>query len=153
MTAVTDQQRLAYIASQAADARVNVELQTEEMTLNLGPQHPATHGTLRLVAHLDGEQVISADVVCGYMHRGYEKLTEVRTYPQVTTLINRIDWLSSFANEVPFILAAEALMEVEAPPRAQYIRTIMFELSRLANITLFIGDLGVQLGAVTPAFL
>ncbi|MDQ4132480.1 MAG: NADH-quinone oxidoreductase subunit D 1 [Actinomycetota bacterium] len=149
---VGEQQRMAYIASQAADARFNVELQTEEMTLNLGPQHPATHGTLRLVAHLDGEQVISADVVCGYMHRGYEKLTEVRTYPQITTLINRIDWLSSFANEVPFILAAESLMEVEAPPRAQYIRTILFELSRIANITLFIGEMGVQLGALTPVF-
>ena len=152
MTAVTDQQRLAYIASQAADARVNVELQTEEMTLNLGPQHPATHGTLRLVAHLDGEQVVSADVICGYMHRGYEKLVEVRTFPQITTLINRIDWLSSFANEVPFILAAEQLMEVEAPPRAQYIRTILFELSRIANISLFIGEMGVQLGAITPVF-
>ena len=150
--AVTDQQRIAYIASQAADARVNVELQTEDMVLNLGPQHPATHGTLRIVARLDGEQVISADVICGYMHRGYEKLTEVRTYPQVTTLINRIDWLSSFANEVPFILAAEQLMEIEAPPRAQWIRTIMFELSRIANVTLFIGEMGVQLGALTPVF-
>ncbi|MGH9224440.1 MAG: NADH-quinone oxidoreductase subunit D [Acidimicrobiales bacterium] len=150
--AVTDQQRLSYIASQAADARVNVELQTEQMTLNLGPQHPATHGTLRLVAKLDGEQVVSADVVCGYMHRGYEKLTEVRTYPQITTLINRIDWLSHFANEVPFILAAEQLMEVEAPPRAQYIRTMFFEMARIANVTLFIGEMGVQLGAITPVF-
>ncbi len=150
--AVTEQQRIAYIASQAADARVNVELQTEEMTLNLGPQHPATHGTLRIVARLDGEQVVQADVVCGYMHRGYEKLTEVRTYPQITTLINRIDWLSSFANEVPFILAAEDLMEVEAPPRAQWIRTLFFELSRIANVTLFIGEMGVQLGALTPVF-
>ena len=88
----------------------------------------------------------------GYMHRGYEKLTEVRTYPQVTTLINRIDWLGSFANEVPFILAAEQLMEVEAPPRAQWIRTILFELSRIANVTLFLGDMGVQLGALTPVF-
>ncbi len=149
---VTDQQRMAYIASQAADARVNVELQTEEMTLNIGPQHPATHGTLRIVAELDGEQVVSAHVVCGYMHRGYEKLTEVRTYPQINTLVNRIDWLSSFANEVPFILAAEQLMEVEAPPRAQYIRTILFELSRIANISLFIGEMGVQLGAITPVF-
>ena len=149
---VTEQQRIAYIASQAADARLNVELQTEEMTLNLGPQHPATHGTLRIVARLDGEQVIQADVICGYMHRGYEKLTEVRTFPQVTTLINRIDWLSSFANEVPFILAAEDLMEIEAPPRAQWIRTILFELSRIANVTLFIGEMGVQLGALTPVF-
>ena len=149
---ITEQQRLAYIGSQAADARLNVELQTEQMTLNLGPQHPATHGTLRLIARLDGEQVVSADVVCGYMHRGYEKLTEVRTYPQITTLINRIDWLSHFANEVPFILAAEQLMEVEAPPRAQYIRTAFFEMARIANITLFIGEMGVQLGAITPVF-
>jgi NADH-quinone oxidoreductase subunit D len=150
--AVTDQQQRAYVAAQAADARVNVELQTEDMTLNIGPQHPATHGTLRIVARLDGEQVVWADVVCGYMHRGYEKLTEVRTYPQVTTLVNRIDWLSSFANEVPFILAAEKLMEIEAPPRAQYIRTILFELSRIANIVLFIGTMGADLGAITPVF-
>jgi NADH-quinone oxidoreductase subunit D len=151
MTA-TDSQKLAYIAGQAADARLNVELETDGMTLNIGPQHPATHGTLRIVARLDGEQVIEAEPIMGYMHRGYEKLTEVRTYPQVTTLINRIDWLGSFANEVPFILAAEQLMEVEAPPRAQWIRTALFELSRIANIALFLGDMGVQLGAITPVF-
>ena len=148
-----DRQRLSYIASQAADARLNVELETEGMTLNIGPQHPATHGTLRIIACLDGEQVVWAEPSCGYMHRGYEKLTEVRTYPQVTTLVNRIDWLGSFANEVPFILAAEKLMGVEAPPRAQWIRTILFELSRVANVSLFLGDLGVQLGAITPVFL
>ena len=152
MTAITDRQKLAYIAGQAADARVNLEIETEGMTLNMGPQHPATHGTLRIVARLDGEQVISADPVMGYMHRGYEKLAEVRTYPQVTTLINRIDWLGSFANEVPFILAAEQLMEIEAPPRAQWIRTILFELSRISNIVLFLGDMAVQLGALTPVF-
>jgi len=152
VTAITDRQKLAYIAGQAADARVNLEIETEGMTLNMGPQHPATHGTLRIVARLDGEQVISADPVMGYMHRGYEKLAEVRTYPQVTTLINRIDWLGSFANEVPFILAAEQLMEIEAPPRAQWIRTILFELSRISNIVLFLGDMAVQLGALTPVF-
>jgi NADH-quinone oxidoreductase subunit D len=148
-----DRQRLGYIAAQAADARLNVELETEGMTLNIGPQHPATHGTLRIIARLDGEQVVWAEPSAGYMHRGYEKLTEVRTYPQVTTLINRIDWLGSFANEVPFILAAEKLMGVEAPTRAQWIRTILFELSRIANVSLFLGDLGVQMGAVTPVFL
>jgi len=152
MSLVTDRDQLRYIAGQAADARVNIELETEGMTLNIGPQHPATHGTLRIVARLDGEQVIWAEPVAGYMHRGYEKLTEVRTFPQVTTLINRIDWLGSFANEVPFILACEKLMEVEAPPRAQHIRTILFELSRIANVSLFLGDLGVQLGALTPVF-
>jgi NADH-quinone oxidoreductase subunit D len=148
-----DRAQLSYIASQAADARLNIELETEGMTLNIGPQHPATHGTLRIIARLDGEQVLWAEPSCGYMHRGYEKLTEVRTFPQVTSLINRIDWLGSFANEVPFILAAEKLMGVEAPPRAQWIRTILFELSRIANVSLFLGDLGVQLGAITPVFM
>ncbi len=152
MAVTTDWQRAAYIAGQAADARVNVELETEGMTLNLGPQHPATHGTLRIVVRLDGEQVVWAEPVAGYMHRGYEKLAEVRTYPQITTLVNRIDWLGSFCNEVPFILAAEQLMGIEAPPRAQWIRTILFEMGRMANIILFVGDMGVQLGAITPVF-
>jgi NADH-quinone oxidoreductase subunit D len=135
-----------------ADAQVNVELDTGDMVLNIGPQHPATHGTLRLVVRLDGERVVAADPIIGYMHRGYEKLTEFRTYPQVTTLINRIDWLSSFANEVPFISCAEQLMNIEAPPRAQYIRTILTELSRIATFLLFLGEMGLQVGAITPAF-
>jgi len=135
-----------------ADAQVNVELDTGDMILNIGPQHPATHGTLRVVVRLDGERVLSADPVIGYMHRGYEKLTEFRTYPQVTTLINRIDWLSSFANEVPFIDAAEQLMAIEAPPRAKYIRTILTELSRIATFVLFLGEMGLQVGALTPPF-
>ena len=134
------------------NAQVNVEIDTGDMILNLGPQHPATHGTLRLVVRLDGERVVAADPVIGYMHRGYEKLSEFRTYPQITTLINRIDWLSSFANEVPFILAAEQIMGVEAPARAQWIRTILFEMARIANLSLGIGDMGVQLGAITPVF-
>jgi NADH-quinone oxidoreductase subunit D len=143
----------AYIAGQAADMRVNVALETDDgMTVNIGPQHPATHGTLRIVAKLDGEQVIEAEPFMGYMHRGYEKLTEVRTYPQITTLVNRIDWLGSFANEVPFIGAAEELMGVEAPQRAQWIRTALFEMARIAHLELFLGDLGVQLGAITPVF-
>jgi NADH-quinone oxidoreductase subunit D len=152
MTAITERQQRAYIGAVAAEARVNVELETEGMTLNIGPQHPATHGTLRIVVKLDGEQVIDAQPIPGYMHRGYEKLCEVRTYPQVTTLINRIDWLGHFANEVPFILGAEQLMGIEAPDRAQWIRTIFFELARQANLTLFLGDLGAQIGAITPVF-
>jgi NADH-quinone oxidoreductase subunit D len=135
-----------------ADAAVGVELDTGDMILNLGPQHPATHGTLRIVVRLDGERVLAADPVIGYMHRGYEKLTEFRTYPQITTLINRIDWLSSFANEVPFIAGAEQLMGIEAPPRALYIRTILTELSRIATFILFLGEMGLQVGALTPAF-
>jgi NADH-quinone oxidoreductase subunit D len=148
---ITERDR-QYIATTLAEARINVEIETDGMTLNLGPQHPATHGTLRLIVKLDGEQVVACDVGCGYMHRGYEKLCEFRTYPQVTTLINRIDWLSHFANEVPFILASEQLMGIEAPPRAQYLRTIFFEMARIANIGLFLGEMGLQLGAMTALF-
>src|SRR5687767_12835326 len=148
---VTERER-SYLQSQLSEARINFELETDGMTLNIGPQHPATHGTLRVIVQLDGEQVISAEPSPGYMHRGYEKICERRTYPQVTTLVNRIDWLSHFANEVPFSLGAEQLMEIEAPPRAQWIRTIFFEMARIANITLFLGDMGVQLGAITPVF-
>lgn len=142
----------ASVLRQLADAQINVELDTGDMILNLGPQHPATHGTLRLVVRLDGERVLTADPIIGYMHRGYEKLTEYRTYPQVTTLVNRIDWLSSFANEVPFIHAAEQLLGVEAPDRAQTIRAVLTELSRIATFILFLGEMGLQVGALTPAF-
>jgi NADH-quinone oxidoreductase subunit D len=135
-----------------ADAQVNLEVLAEDMVLNIGPQHPATHGTLRVVVRLDGERVVEAEPVIGYMHRGYEKLTEFRTYPQITTLINRIDWLSSFANEVPFIDAAERLMGIEAPPRAQWIRTALNELSRISTFLLFLGEMGLQVGAITPGF-
>ena len=88
MTVLGDRQQLSYIAAQAADARLNVELETEGMTLNIGPQHPATHGTLRIIARLDGEQVVWAEPSAGYMHRGYEKLTEVRTLDRKSTRLN-----------------------------------------------------------------
>ena len=116
-----------------SDASVSVEIETEDMTLNIGPQHPSTHGVLRLVAKVDGEKISSVEPVLGYMHRGYEKLAEVRTYPQITTLVNRIDWVSGFANEIPFIAATEKLMEIEVPERAQHIRLILTEMARIAS--------------------
>jgi len=140
------------VARQLSEMQVNVELEAEDMILNIGPQHPATHGTLRVVVKLDGERVVTAEPIIGYMHRGYEKIVEYRTYPQITTLINRIDWLSSFANEVPFIHGAERIMDIEAPPRAEWIRTILTELSRIATFYLFLGEMGLQVGALTPAF-
>jgi NADH-quinone oxidoreductase subunit D len=152
MTATLDPQEMRRLSAHAAEHRINFELETEGMTLNMGPQHPATHGTLRIVAKLDGEQVVAAEPVAGYMHRGKEKLTEIRTWPQINTLINRIDWVGSFANEVPFILAAEQLMEVEAPPRAQFIRTALFEMARISNMMLFAGDMGLQVGGFTAGF-
>ncbi|MCH8985653.1 MAG: NADH-quinone oxidoreductase subunit D, partial [Acidobacteria bacterium] len=87
---------------QISDAAVSVELETPGMTLNIGPQHPSTHGVLRLIAKVDGERISSIEPVIGYMHRGYEKLAEVRSYAQIMTLINRIDWTAGYANEIPF---------------------------------------------------
>lgn len=135
-----------------AEAQVSVELQTEEMTLNIGPQHPSTHGVLRLVARVDGERAFDVKPVIGYMHRGYEKLSEVRTYPQITALINRIDWVSGYANEIPFVVAAEKLMEVEVPERAQYIRLILTEMARICSHLMFLAAYPLELGAGTPLF-
>lgn len=135
-----------------AEASVSVEIETPEMTLNIGPQHPSTHGVLRLVAKVDGERVSGVEPVIGYMHRGYEKLAEVRTYPQITALVNRIDWVSGYANEIPFIVAAERLMEIEVPERAQYIRLILTELARISSHLVFMGSYPLELGAATPLF-
>ncbi|HEX9847991.1 MAG TPA: NADH-quinone oxidoreductase subunit D 1 [Acidimicrobiia bacterium] len=135
-----------------SEVQVSVELQTEDMTLNIGPQHPSTHGVLRLVARVDGERCFDVQPVIGYMHRGYEKLSEVRTYPQVTTIINRIDWVSGYANEVPFIVAAEKLMELEVPERAQYIRLILTEMARISSHLVFNASYPLELGAATPLF-
>ena len=139
--------------AQGADARIAVELETPEMTVNIGPQHPATHGVLRLVVTLEGELVRKVDIVPGYMHRGYEKLLEVRTYAQGTTLVNRIDWVSGFCNEIPFVIATERLMNVEATERANYIRVILMELTRIASHLMFYSAYPLELGAMTPMFL
>ena len=135
-----------------SEVQVSVELQTEDMTLNIGPQHPSTHGVLRLVAKVDGERCHDVQPVVGYMHRGYEKLSEVRTYPQITALINRIDWVSGYANEIPFMVAAEKLMEVEVPERAQYIRLILTEMARISSHLIFMASYPLELGAATPLF-
>jgi NADH-quinone oxidoreductase subunit D len=135
-----------------SEASVSVELQTENMTLNIGPQHPSTHGVLRLVARVDGERCFDVHPVIGYMHRGYEKLSEVRTYPQITTIINRIDWVSGYANEVPFIVAAEKLMGLQVPERAQYIRLILTEMARISSHLVFNASYPLELGAATPLF-
>lgn len=135
-----------------SEVSVSVELETPEMTLNIGPQHPSTHGVLRLVARVDGERVYDVRPVIGYMHRGYEKLAEVRNYPQITTIVNRIDWVSGYANEIPFITAAEKLMEIEVPERALYIRLILTEMARISSHMIFMGSYPLELGAATPLF-
>ena len=140
------------VARHLSDASVSVELETADMTLNIGPQHPSTHGVLRLVARVDGERAYDLKPVIGYMHRGYEKLSEVRTYPQITTLVNRIDWVSGYATEIPFVVAAETLMELEVPARAQYIRLILTEMARISSHLVFMASYPLELGAATPLF-
>lgn len=124
----------------------------EEMVLNMGPQHPSTHGVLRLVLHLDGELVVSVEPVLGYLHRGFEKLAESRTYLQYMAMISRLDYLSGFFMEWGYVRSIEALMGVRAPKRAEYIRVILGELNRIMSHQVAIGDFMLNLGAVTPFF-
>ncbi len=128
------------------------ELRTEEMILNIGPQHPSTHGVLRVVLELDGEVITRAEPVIGYMHRGAEKLAEQRDARQVLVLMNRHDWLSAFNNELGWTIAIERLAGIEVPDRAQWIRTMMAEWNRLLNHLVFFGSYPLELGAMTPVF-
>ncbi|MGL5828051.1 MAG: NADH-quinone oxidoreductase subunit D [Angustibacter sp.] len=126
--------------------------ESTDLVLNIGPQHPATHGVLRLRIVLDGERVRSADPIVGYMHRGAEKLFEVRDYRQIIVLANRHDWLSAFANELGVVLGVEHLLGMEVPPRAVWARTLLAELNRLLSHLMFLGAYPLELGAITPIF-
>ncbi len=127
-------------------------LSTTEMVLNIGPQHPATHGVLRLKITADGERIVAAEPIIGYMHRGAEKLFEVRDYRQIMVLANRHDWLSAFSNEIGVALTVEALLEMEVPERATWARTLLSELNRVLNHLMFLGSYPLELGAITPIF-
>jgi len=127
-------------------------LATADMVLNIGPQHPSTHGVLRLALTLDGERVVRAEPVVGYMHRGAEKLFEVRDYRQITVLANRHDWLSAFSNEVGVVTAVERMLGMEVPIRATWVRTMLCELNRVLNHLMFLGSYPLELGAITPVF-
>ncbi|WP_327088798.1 NADH-quinone oxidoreductase subunit D [Nonomuraea sp. NBC_01738] len=128
------------------------ELATEDMVLNIGPQHPSTHGVLRLRLTLDGERISACEPIIGYMHRGAEKLFEVRDYRQIIMLANRHDWLSGFANELGVVLAAERMLGMEVPVRAVWARTLLAELNRVLNHLMFLGSYPLELGAITPLF-
>ena len=125
---------------------------TADMVLNIGPQHPATHGVLRLRIVLDGERIVRADPVIGYMHRGAEKLFEVRDYRQIIVLANRHDWLSAFSNELGVVLGVERMLGMEVPERAVWARTLLAELNRVLNHLMFLGSYPLELGAITPIF-
>ncbi|HEX2029411.1 MAG TPA: NADH-quinone oxidoreductase subunit D [Nitriliruptorales bacterium] len=134
------------------EVRGEGDLATQDMTLSIGPQHPSTHGVLRIIVELDGERIVKATPVIGYMHRGFEKLAEHRDYRQIMALVNRHDWLSGFCNEVGVALAVEKMLEMEVPERAEWIRMLLFEWNRILNHLMFIGSFGLELGAITPMF-
>jgi len=121
-----------------------------DLMINMGPQHPSTHGVFRLVIWVDGERIVKAEPHIGYLHRGSEKLCEDELYSQVITLFDRLDYVANLNCELAFCMAVEKLMEIEVPERAQYIRTIFCELNRIASHMLFYGVYGMDAGAVTP---
>jgi len=136
----------------ASWTRDGADLGTADMVLNIGPQHPSTHGVLRLRLVLDGEVVVACEPIVGYMHRGAEKLFEVRDYRQVLVLANRHDWLSAFSNELGVVLAVERMMGLEPPERAVWLRTLLAELNRVLNHLMFLGSYPLEIGAITPVF-
>ena len=125
-------------------------LKTEEMVLNMGPQHPSTHGVLRLELVLDGELIENVIPHIGYLHRCFEKHCEAMTYPQVIPYTDRMDYLASMYNEFGYVVAMERLMNIEVPERVQYIRVIMGEFQRIASHLVALGTYGADIGAFTP---
>lgn len=136
----------------AGAENVTGEAGTTDMVLNIGPQHPATHGVLRLRLLLDGERIVTAEPVIGYMHRGAEKLFEARDYRQIIMLANRHDWLSAFSNELGVVLGVERMLGMEVPERAVWLRTLLAELNRVLNHLMFLGSYPLELGGITPIF-
>ena len=121
----------------------------ETMIMNMGPQHPATHGVLRIELELDGETVVDARPLIGYLHTGIEKNMEAKTYTQALTMTDRMDYLATMSNNLVYVGAIEKLMEMEVPPRAEYVRVIMTELTRVASHLVWLGTHAIDLGAMS----
>jgi len=127
-------------------------LDSTELVLNMGPQHPSTHGVLRVILKLDGEKVLGTECVIGYLHRGVEKIAENRTYAQFNPYVDRMDYVASVSNGLGYCLAVEKMLNVEAPPRAQAVRVILTELNRIASHLVWLGTHALDIGAITPVF-
>ncbi|HXA06687.1 MAG TPA: NADH-quinone oxidoreductase subunit D [Bryobacteraceae bacterium] len=127
-------------------------LDSSELVLNMGPQHPSTHGVLRVILKLDGEKVIGTECVIGYLHRGVEKIGENRTYQQFAPYVDRMDYVAAVSNGLGYCEAVEKLLNAEAPPRARVVRTILTELQRIASHLLWLGTHALDIGALTPVF-
>ena len=132
-------------------ARTVANAEPIEMLLNMGPQHPSTHGVFRLVLWVDGEKIVDSEPHIGYLHRGSEKLCEGEQYAQIITLFDRMDYIANFNNELAFCMAVEKLMGLEVPERADYARVILCELNRIASHLLFVATMGLDAGAMTPS--
>src|SRR5438046_2879162 len=125
------------------------ELKTEVMTVNMGPQHPSTHGVLRLVLELDGETILSAAPTIGYLHTGIEKTAEQKKWQQVIPLVERMDYLSAQSNSMAFALSVEKLLGIEIPERVRWIRVLIAELQRINSHLVWLGTHGMEVGAVS----
>jgi NADH-quinone oxidoreductase subunit D len=133
----------------------NVEttvLGADEIILNMGPQHPSTHGVLRVKLKLDGERVVDSECIIGYLHRGVEKIAEHRSYQQFAPYVDRMDYVAAVSNGLGYCEAVEKLLGAEAPPRARVVRTILTELQRIASHLLWLGTHALDIGALTPVF-
>ena len=127
-------------------------LDADEIIINMGPQHPSTHGVFRVKLTLDGEKIIRSECIVGYLHRGMEKIAENRTYPQFTPYTDRMDYVAAVSNGLGYCEAIEKLQGVAVPPRAKYVRTILTELQRIASHLLWLGTHALDIGAMTPLF-
>jgi len=127
-------------------------LDSNELVINMGPQHPSTHGVLRVILKLDGEKVVGTNCVIGYLHRGVEKIAEHRTYQQFAPYVDRMDYAAAVSNGLGYCLAVEALGGIEVPERAQVVRVILTEVNRIASHLLWLGTHALDIGAVTPVF-
>jgi NADH-quinone oxidoreductase subunit D len=127
-------------------------LGADEIILNMGPQHPSTHGVLRVKLKLDGERVVESECIIGYLHRGVEKIAEHRSYQQFAPYVDRMDYVAAVSNGLGYCEAVEKLLGAEAPPRARVVRTILTELQRIASHLLWLGTHALDIGALTPVF-
>jgi len=127
-------------------------LGADELILNMGPQHPSTHGVLRVKLRMDGERITGTECIIGYLHRGVEKIAEHRSYPQFAPYVDRMDYVAAVSNGLGYCEAVEKLMGAEAPPRARVVRTILTELQRIASHLLWLGTHALDIGALTPLF-
>jgi NADH-quinone oxidoreductase subunit D len=128
------------------------ELGADELVINMGPQHPSTHGVLRVKLRVDGERIIGTECVIGYLHRGVEKIAEHRSYAQFGPYVDRMDYVAAVSNGLGYCEAVEKLLGTEAPPRAKVVRTILAELQRMASHLLWLGTHALDIGALTPLF-